>query len=790
MTEELRDAARAVAAGIEGDSELRLETQSETLAWLEAAAAQALAALGSVATRRRELAALLEPRRRRRALARTMSAWFVLATVVLAFLVTPLGFNDVYGTGGPQAFYLFQWWTRYSPAFRASHQPVYANWPRDARPWHALWQSQPNNLAYLGYYADWLARQSVKSTPTADADLRAYLRRDPENAHPYYLLAARESRAAFNTPDDLYRVYSRVYRDAGKETLDTLQLRDRARLDQAMYLLREGMAQPRLHTYADEITRDRLRLLPAPTRFVTYTARGEIGTAYSSKAEYMLFVAAAYYARLLAREGHAEEAIAYLLFWRVYAQQSLADAKSHAELRMLSGMTNGGAALSALVYREMGREELARRDETDAKRLIGALTIPSSYMHRAQGRIAHEGGLLAAEMMYPFSEDAATPVSSAELSIARRVEYLLREQRMLAIFLFFAALLLIGISLLQGLWSLAALGGDAPVMRLLPPARCWAPALGLGVVLPLAGYWWFANYSGWAGRNVPEFLLGGRFTAQAAAPLLLCLLVPCLVAAAWARRRWRALGLPAPVWPRIWGTVVLALFVLGCLTGSALVLLDNHDDVLLRFWFALVLIFAGALLRRADARLLCLWVGTLLLASCVPAIFPWYGSADMLLPLIALILLYMQVNWRITVLVLGVFALASLIAFSFSQEMSLDSFFANDLLAFILLIAIVMLAPLFVTISLARRRAFAPNPEDLRHAAYHASVTRAVLPVLAGAVLTVLLLAGSYLVTQEIAWLKRDTVLVPKGENIYSPAYLRATAAVKARAATVLRAWE
>lgn len=799
MAEDLLGTARAVAAGIDGDPELRLDVQAETAAWLEAAAAgaaaeglpaeacaaRAVAALGNVRDRRRELAALMEPRRRRRAAARTWGVWLSFLAVALAFLLAPLGISGwPYHSGSPQAFYLINFWTRYSSAFQASRQPASA-WTRDAREWRTLWQSQPDNTAYLGYYAGW--HRWSNSAPIPTADLSAYRQRDPANAHPYYLLAMQESNAAFTEIEKLS-----YDPDPAAVVKEKLRVRDRARLDRAMRLLREGMAHPRLRRYADVITHDRLRLLPAPTRFDTYIVRREVGYAISPRETDRVLLPAAYYARLLVREGRAREALPYLRFWRVYCRQDLPAARDDYALESLRRLALTGAKLSALVYREMGREDLAQREEADAQHFQTATALPPSYYEigSQDGRIVREGGMLAVSALDPFSGDAATPVTSAELSVARQVEYLLREQRALATFLMVTAMLLIGLGLLQSLWSLAGLGSATPAMRLLPPALLWALALGLGTLLPLAGYWWFTRYTGWAGRATPVDALGYLFTAQVALPLLLCLLAPFLIAAGWVRRRWRALGLPVPSWPRTLGSGIFILLAVSCVYGGSSELLRGYNNALAGIWFALAIVLVGAALRRTDARLWCLWLGALLLAACIPMALYWdvsYATPSMIF--LALVTLYAQLEWRITLLACGVFSLAQLIGYIYSGWSFFDQFLFSDLLSLVLIIAFVVLAPVLFTIRLARRRAFAPDPVDLRQAAYQASLLRTVLPVLAASVLLVLLLAGSYLVTQEIRWLRRDTVLVPKGLEVYSPAYLRAFGAVKARGEAVVEGW-
>lgn len=51
------------------------------------------------------------------------------------------------------------------------------------------------------------------------------------------------------------------------------------------------------------------------------------------------------------------------------------------------------------------------------------------------------------------------------------------------------------------------------------------------------------------------------------------------------------------------------------------------------------------------------------------------------------------------------------------------------------------------------------------HAQYHATLARSLLPVLALTILSTIAVAVPFLVAQEIAWLRRDTVILPRGTS-------------------------
>ena len=124
--------------------------------------------------------------------------------------------------------------------------------PTKAGRMKALWDSEPENPAYFGEYA----KAYLSDNDTLPPDFLETARRiDPRNSWFTYLAAAVESKGSFEK-----RTQSKAARDAGEAR--TWDIRNKAKLDRALALVREARSQPECRDYVKELARQRIEILP------------------------------------------------------------------------------------------------------------------------------------------------------------------------------------------------------------------------------------------------------------------------------------------------------------------------------------------------------------------------------------------------------------------------------------------------------------------------------------------------------------------------------------------------
>ncbi len=123
----------------------------------------------------------------------------------------------------------------------------------------ALWRNEPENPAYFADYAVAFVGENEKLPPDF---LKTARHIDPDNAWFTYLAAGVESKDSVKAKSrKIQRVKGRVVYDSPK----SWEIRDHARLDRTIELLREARNQPKYTSYSAAMLRKRLPLLPEAT---------------------------------------------------------------------------------------------------------------------------------------------------------------------------------------------------------------------------------------------------------------------------------------------------------------------------------------------------------------------------------------------------------------------------------------------------------------------------------------------------------------------------------------------
>ena len=433
----------------------------------------------------------------------------------------------------------------------------------------AIWEAHPTNLVYLGNYLSALA-----AGPGQDTNRLAYCREeiaaarkvDPENARLDYLEAAWMLQAAAEV------VQSSPGEDEDGDKLPdyTLEIRDRAALDEAMNLLIEGAKKPHLRRYSAEMLQLQFQVLGPPRRLIELVQRVAVaaGVLLPDLAGHRnLSRASRSYAKLLIAEGRPEEAIPFLEAWHPLTGHLARDSFTLIDVLVVGALAKDAGQTVPPIYRAMGREDEADLAATRAAALAKPVADWRQDREKADGSdgetIARKRGGVLVRLLLPA---LGTWPDESEYAPSRTVEYAAATEGLLAV-LCLALLAVMLLCLAMTLrWRLT--GGDAasqPAL-LMPEMRVLGRILLLGVLVPLAAFLLITRWLPMSGHAWS--LAAGEHKLLAEGCLLLSALVviPVGMTATFVRRRCEALGVPATdwyarylSWPFGLGVVTLAL---------------------------------------------------------------------------------------------------------------------------------------------------------------------------------------------------------------------------------------
>ncbi len=410
----------------------------------------------------------------------------------------------------------------------------------------AIWEAHPENRVYLHNYLShnhqvWDESHSEASLAQTKSILAQAATLDPGNARVDYLLAGSllKNAAKVETTQDAV---------SKKNVPSKLLIQDRARLDEAMNALRQGLQKPEYRRYAKEMTAERLATLGPPDSFAGNLYR--IGIAASTILPDLsnlreLSRVSVLYAGILIEEGRTAEAEALLDAEPRLTLQLARDSFTLIDVLVVHGLLEQNLKLAPPMWEKLGhpeRAEALRRDLTRlvapgrdwrAKRKTGKPPNEDQFMQH---------GSRFATMLMPVLGEFPDP---QELAPGRELEYVLVERGLSAclILLFTGALFAAGLVALR--WRFSRGGASAPLLLVPGPAAAARIVL-YGALLPVLGYWLFTRYLPVAGRewNILNNLARLCLQLMMVAGLVVGLTVRLTTAAV--RARCQALGVEMP----------------------------------------------------------------------------------------------------------------------------------------------------------------------------------------------------------------------------------------------------
>jgi hypothetical protein len=402
-----------------------------------------------------------------------------------------------------------------------------------------LWASAPENLGYFSAFARAYRSEHGNYPPDFLATAR---RLDPGNAWFTYHAAADVAHAAVKKIS-----LSSKDRKAGKVT--TWEIKDAARLEQALALLREASAQPQCRNRAKDFIAGQLPLLPQsdlPGRFASaYYLGGHFGPGFVLR--YLTEVIAAKAWQL----GEAGDA-AGLRTLASEAETFLRNFAEPSEPTLMDGLFLKSFAAGMATNLHAAAEKVGLEAEAARFKAIKDNLLRLKERLAQQGddvdyeTLAKRSGIIGGQVAVTTRRLVLSPppLSAADLKPGRMTELMLAcRAGALAIWVLLGcALLALGIRRwTQPKWRLLL---ARRLTALLRPGD-WLWILGAGVLLPFASLTAVICWTPLGGREW-GLIMGGGFLPLGAALLTLALLlvvVPGLLAAWRLARRAAPLGL-------------------------------------------------------------------------------------------------------------------------------------------------------------------------------------------------------------------------------------------------------
>lgn len=586
----------AATAGLRHDRELQLDAQAELRSHLDerrreaeaaglaadAAADEAVRAMGPAADIAADLERANRRRMRLRGLLRLAAQWLLAPlAVVVAVVLTDWGafqairlVNVLGGNAG---------WMPSStmPAMRRGLTPeqqlvlrgdTTRKTPIEQQ--KAIWEKWPDNKTYLHNYVTYLIQkaQNQDGTPaeryaTLAAETAKLRPLDPDNARFDYILAGRLLDQAVETKTRQVKAP-----DGTSKSEYDMTVKDRARLDEAMALFKAGLAKPEFRRYTRELAAERMGIMGEPTSLLQQISEIAMlaGILLPDLSHLRnLERATIFYGELLAKEGRRADADIFLNAHRRFVPQLNRDSFTLIDVLVVGAIAAIAADRVPTIYETLGDTATAARVRAETAVLNAPVKEWREKMKAARDTPAgkawekdlkrHRGVL--AGMLLPALGEYPTP---AELAPSRNLEYVVAEGM---------ALLLLsgGLTVMMLAYAFMAVyyrwtrGGGSSALILLPDAGDVLRIIGFGVLLPLLLYYVITRWLPWGGRNLSVVYGFPHFLAQYLAVFNAIVMGTTALADNCVRRRCRELLLPvAPptraFWFVGWGTVgVLAL---------------------------------------------------------------------------------------------------------------------------------------------------------------------------------------------------------------------------------------
>lgn len=475
----------------------------------------------------------------------------------------------------------------------------------------AIWEAQPTNRVYLGNYLSALASglgQKPNRLDFCRREIAAAREVDPDNARLDYLEAAWILESAANLTQT-----SSGSGESGDKKRDTLEVLDRAALDEAMALLIEGTKKPEWRRYSADMLQLQFDALGSPRRLIDLIQRVAVaaGTLLPDLAECKkLSRASRLYAELLIAEGRPEDAIPFLEAWHPITLHLAEDSFTLIDVLVVGALAKDAGNSVPPIYREMGREDEEVRTATlatalgkpttDWRQQRETATEADKVQSRPGQQVIQERGGELVRMLLPA---LGTWPEESEYASSRRLEYAAATEGLLALLcVVFLAIVLICLAATLR-WRLLERDPASHPVAMMPGIRDLSRILILGVLVPLAAFLLITRLLPMSGHAWSAEFGEHKLLAEGGLLISALIVLPIAMTARLVRQRCDTLATPTTGW---YARYLFWPFALGAATLALIWLCPatEHEVVKVVAWIAAGVIglsfVIGALLTLAQ----------------------------------------------------------------------------------------------------------------------------------------------------------------------------------------------
>jgi hypothetical protein len=632
---------------------------------------------------------------------------------------------------------------------------------RDAQRCYALWQSSKDGAISRVLYATYalmLLKEDNGNLPAFERAMREGGRVDPSNALYHYLLAdAYFDRAMEYTATKIAedkRTHQVTYRY-------DYRLLDRDMLEKGIREFQAALAKPALRTYHTELQRMQFAALPAPRHSEDYLDRIAIAASilFPELAHFREVGRRFPYAGLiLIKEGRTSEGERLLHAWKPYTEHLLGDHNPFMiHYLAAASIGSGSSETCAQQYDALGRRETAREMRLEADRRLRPYQEWRANRQDPNHRLIEQHAGMLTSILYPVGGGHGAPkIEPKELAPTRGLDQTWLEITGASGLLVLLTLAMLYVAAVTLFFSLGRKKPEERPLLILPGWRELARILGLGVLLPLIVYFAITR-SGLDGRQYGFRAKDWPAVVFYAELVLLggvLLILPLVLAKRALDYRCRALGIARPRYalPR---ALVLVLWIAG-------ILIANGSILALAVWgisntFLPDSIKTGILAAIAGMLLTGDFFGVRRLFRRLfrnqSAQYPASPVLTFILGIIGMLLVSVVV-----------FALTAA-SLDLVRRWTSDDFV---LIYFTVLTSVLIVCDLLWLIRFARRL-FRRAPEARQEIRYPGTMARSLIFIYAMVIVFTAALVFPTLEITERALLRKDTLLLPRSGDGFSP---------------------
>jgi hypothetical protein len=355
----------------------------------------------------------------------------------------------------------------------------------------AIWERFPENKAYFANYIITLLANKKDNQAWHKkifSNLKIAEQKDPDNAFYNYISAGLLLEKACKTKSKRIHI-AKKDRINGKsyKTEDSLEIKDRKLMDQALEEYLKGTQKKYYKTYIKDVFHRRISILGEPKNVIENMNQIAISASillphlnYSRNIAKSLWL----YAELLQKEGKQKKALRIIAPWKTHIKQITKDSNTLIAVLVNTAVVAVGEQTIPKIYRKAGKIKLAENVKQELKKITSPVKqwradIKKNCANRKQfvkaGILA--GMLLPALGKIDFKEE--------DFVISNKIEYTAVEKAGVILLNLFFIIAMIGGLLTAFYWRIRT---RQKALLLAPPLKLVGKVFLMGIIVPFITY--------------------------------------------------------------------------------------------------------------------------------------------------------------------------------------------------------------------------------------------------------------------------------------------------------------